>query len=192
MSNTVHVANKIDYDKTKNGYATYGTSDKSPIFLQQFKSTDGLGCMRVEIFGKPGIYYLKPNFAYNPTFEDGDIYPGTLKFTTDADGFVVGLNIVVDDGYILGILQTKSVSFTEEGLSLKGKPLLPKLPSSVGGSSPKTKTNRSCWRATGRKVVCRDGKTRAMFEHPDKPGERRIRRMRKNKLGNVRATYVTP
>lgn len=56
--------------------------------------------------------------------------------------------------------------------------------SASGGSNSKAK-----WIATGQKVTI-DGKPRALYTCASRPGEVRIRKMRKDRDGKVKATYV--
>jgi hypothetical protein len=49
----------------------------------------------------------------------------------------------------------------------------------------------SCWTPTKRTAVCRDGVTRVLHKHPDKPNELRVRRMVKRD-GRTVASFVKP
>ena len=57
---------------------------------------------------------------------------------------------------------------------------------------PLLKTNNATatWTSTGRKGTTKDGSMRVLFGHPAKPGELRVRTMRKGRDGKVKAVYV--
>jgi hypothetical protein len=61
-----------------------------------------------------------------------------------------------------------------------------------GGARRKPKPPKaSCWHATRRTVMCRDGKKRTVHTNPAKPGEQRVRKM-VTRRGKTVATYVLP
>ena len=51
-------------------------------------------------------------------------------------------------------------------------------------------TATATWTSTGRKGTTKDGSMRVLFGHPAKPGELRVRTMRKGRDGKVKAVYV--
>jgi hypothetical protein len=61
-----------------------------------------------------------------------------------------------------------------------------------GGARRKPKPPKaSCWHATRRTVMCRDGKKRTVHTNPAKQGEQRVRKM-VTRRGKTVATYVLP
>jgi hypothetical protein len=60
-------------------------------------------------------------------------------------------------------------------------------------TAPKKKPSPppSCWTPTKRSVVCGDGVSRVLHKNPTKPGELRVRRMRKHDGRSV-ASFVKP